>query len=81
MFAIASFFALMRTASASATCVRAMSGSDMSAQPGSRSRRNHAFSAKRAMSMTNFLPCSRATRGDRTDVLERHGLAARPCCS
>jgi hypothetical protein len=61
MSAIASFFALMSTASASPSCVRAMSASETSAKPSSRSRTNRAFSAKRAMSRTNFLPCSRAT--------------------
>ena len=62
MLAIASFFALMRTASASASCSRAISRSGTSANPSSRSRTNHAFSAKRAMSRTSFLPWPCVTR-------------------
>jgi hypothetical protein len=61
MFAIASFFALMSTASASARLRSTISGSETSANPGSRARMNHAFSAKRAMSSTSFLPCFRAS--------------------
>ena len=57
MLASASFFALIVIPSASEAISRTMSATERSAWPGSRSRMNHAFSAKRHASRKSGTPC------------------------
>ena len=76
MFTEASFLALISATSASASCARAISATERSACPGSRSLMNHAFSAKRAMSSTSPLPRLRASTAASVRFSERDGLAA-----
>ena len=76
MFASGSFFALIVIPSARLAISRTMSATSRSPWPGSRSRMNQAFSAKRQASRKSGTPCAVADGADGAEVLERDRLPA-----
>ena len=74
MLPIGSFFALIVMPSASAAMSRTMSVTSRPDWPGSRSRMNQAFSAKRQASRNSGLPYASHTAADRTQIRQRDGL-------